>query len=556
LIVRANAFRRATTLVAACLAIATNAACTRVATSSSEGSAPHESHDRLVYAEAQDAKSLDPLLSTSASSLDLSMFIYSYAVRYDDKVRPVPDALREIPTQANGDVSKDGLTLKYKLRPNILFHDGVKLTCADLRFTWHVVMNPANNGVTQDGYRDIKDIDCSDPLVAVIHMKKIYAPFLQQLWGVNGNAPILPEHLLAKYNDSKGSFNTAAYQGAPIGSGPYRFVKWDRGSQVVMKAFDRYFLGKPKIGEVVFKYIPDSNTLVEQVRTHEVDMAIHVGANSWPQMQNIAGTVADAPPVYTYDHVDFNLRKALFAHDLPLRRALAMGIDRPGLLAKIAHGLGDLTDTALSPKISTGWTKDTMHYPFDLAGARKMLDADGWKVGTGGIRVKNGLRLAFNLQTQTESGSGKAYQTLIQSEWRDLGADVGIKNAPTAQFFDNTANGVLQGGHYDVAIFAWSSAADPDDSAIYSPRNFAPHGQNALFWDNAIAGKAMDDELATVEPARRQRAFVIEQQQFASDVPSIVLFYRREPEIYPTRLKGYVASPVISPFWDPQNYSL
>ena len=552
----ANVLRRATTLVAACLTIATNTACTRVATSSSEGSAPHESHDRLVYAEAQDAKSLNPLLSTSASSLDLSMFIYSYAVRYDDKVRPVPDALREIPTQANGDVSKDGLTLKYKLRPNILFHDGVKLTCADLRFTWHVVVNPANNGVTQDGYRDIKDIDCSDPLVAVIHMKKIYAPFLQQLWGVNGNAPILPEHLLAKYNDSKGSFNTAPYQGAPIGSGPYRFVKWDRGSQVVMKAFDRYFLGKPKIGEVVFKYIPDSNTLVEQVRTHEVDMAIHVGANSWPQMQNIPGTIADAPPVYTYDHVDFNLRKPLFAHDLPLRRALATGIDRPGLLAKIAHGLGDLTDTALSPKISTGWTKDTVHYPFDLAGARKMLDGDGWKVGTGGIRVKNGLRLAFNLQTQTESASGKAYQTLIQSEWRDLGADVGIKNAPTAQFFDNTANGVLQGGHYDVAIFAWSSAADPDDSAIYSPRNFAPHGQNALFWDNAIAGKAMDDELATVDPVLRRRAFVIEQQQFASDVPSIVLFYRREPEIYPTRLKGYVASPVISPFWDPQNYSL
>ena len=552
----ANVLRRATTLVAACLAIATNTACTRVATSSSEGSAPHESHDRLVYAEAQDAKSLNPLLSTSASSLDLSMFIYSYAVRYDDKVRPVPDALREIPTQANGDVSKDGLTLKYKLRPNILFHDGVKLTCADLRFTWHVVVNPANNGVTQDGYRDIKDIDCSDPLVAVIHMKKIYAPFLQQLWGVNGNAPILPEHLLAKYNDSKGSFNTAPYQGAPIGSGPYRFVKWDRGSQVVMKAFDRYFLGKPKIGEVVFKYIPDSNTLVEQVRTHEVDMAIHVGANSWPQMQNIPGTIADAPPVYTYDHVDFNLRKPLFAHDLPLRRALATGIDRPGLLAKIAHGLGDLTDTALSPKISTGWTKDTVHYPFDLAGARKMLDGDGWKVGTGGIRVKNGLRLAFNLQTQTESASGKAYQTLIQSEWRDLGADVGIKNAPTAQFFDNTANGVLQGGHYDVAIFAWSSAADPDDSAIYSPRNFAPHGQNALFWDDAIAGKAMDDELATVDPVLRRRAFVIEQQQFASDVPSIVLFYRREPEIYPTRLKGYVASPVISPFWDPQNYSL
>ena len=556
MIVRPVSLRRTTALVAACFAVAMNVACTRVATSSTDGAMGSQSRDRLVIGEPQDAKSLDPFLAASTVTGDISMFLFSYAVRYDEKARPVPDALREIPTLENGDVSRDGLTLKYKLRPNIFFHDGVRLTCADLRFTWHVVMNPANNGVTQDGYRDIRDIDCSDPLVAVIHMKKIYAPFLQQLWGVNGNAPILPEHVLAKVNDKKGSFNTAPYQGAPIGSGPYSFVKWDRGSQVVMKAFDRYFLGKPKIGEVVFKYIPDSNTLVEQVRTHELDIAIHAGANLWPQMQNIAGTVADAPPVYTYDHVDFNLRKPLFAHDLALRRALATGIDRPGMLAKIAHGLGDLTDTALSPKISTGWTNDTMHYPFDLARARNMLDADGWKVGTGGVRVKNGVRLAFNLQTQTESATGKAYQTLIQSEWRDLGVDAGIKNVPTAQFFDNTANGVLQGGHYDVAIFAWSGAADPDDSAIYSPRNFAPHGQNAIFWDNTIAGKAMDDELATVDPARRKRDFVIEQQQFASDVPSIVLFYRREPEIYPSRLKGYVASPVISPFWDPQNYSL
>jgi peptide/nickel transport system substrate-binding protein len=535
--------------------------CTKVATGPQAAGAaasgnPWMHHGRLVYAEAQDAKSLDPLLATSASTLDLSMFLFSWAVRYDDKVRPVPDALREIPTRANGDVSSDGLTLKYKLRPNIYFHDGVRLTCRDLRFTWRVVMNPANNGITQDGYRDIRDIDCTDPLVAVIHMKRVYAPFLQQLWGVNGNAPILPEHVLAKYNDAKGSFNTAPYQSAPIGSGPYAFVRWDRGSQVVLKAFDRYFLGKPKIDEVVFKYVPDENTLAQQMRTHEIDMAVHVGASTWPALQGIPGTVVNAPPVYTYDHVDFNLRRPLFAHDVALRRALATAIDRPGILAKIAHGLGDLTDTALSPKISPGWTNDTVHYRYDPAAARAMLDADGWKVGPGGIRSKNGVRLAFDLQTQTESASGRAYQTLIQSEWHDVGADVAIKNAPTPQFYDNTANGVLQGGHYDVAIFAWGGAADPDDSAVYSAHNMAPHGQNALFWDDPIATRAMDDELQTVDPARRKRDFAIEQQRFALDVPSIVLFYRREPEIYNADLKGYAPSPVISPFWNPQDYSI
>ncbi|MGP6159528.1 MAG: peptide ABC transporter substrate-binding protein [Vulcanimicrobiaceae bacterium] len=534
------------------------AGCTKVGTANggTPGPNPWTHPGRLVFAEGYDAKSLDPMLSVNAGTGDLSMFLFSYAVRYDEHARPVPDALREVPSVENGDVSRDGLTLRYKLRPNVYFHDGVQLTCRDLRFTWQAVMNPANNGVTQDGYRDVRDVDCSNPLVAVVHMKRVYAPFLQQLWSVNGNAAILPEHLLARVNDAKGSFNTASYQSAPVGSGPFQFVRWDRGSDVVLKAFDRFYLGKPKLREVVFKYVPDDTTMVEQLHTHEIDMALHLSSNVWPLLANVPGAVVDAPPIYTYDHIDFNLRRPLFA-DVALRRALALAVDRRSILRKIGHGLGDLTDTAQSRRLSWAWTPDTAHYDYDLGAAKALLERDGWRVGPGGIRVKDGQRLEFDYSTQTESASGKAIQTFIQTGWREVGADVTVKNAPTAQFFDNSPQtGILQGGHYDVAGFAWSGAADPDDSSIYSAHNFPPLGQNALFWNDPVATRAMDDELATVDGARRKRDFVIEQQRFASDVPSIVLYYRREPEAYNTDLKGYAPSPVISPFWDPWNYSI
>ena len=228
--------RRVGRWLAIAIACALATGCSRIAGSSSD-----EHQQRFIYAENQDAKSLDPMLATGGVVGDLSMFLFSYAVRYDEHAKPVPDALREIPTLANGDVSRDGLTLKYKLRKNIYFHDGVRLTCRDLAFSWHAALNPANNNITHEGYRDIASIDCSNPFVAVIHMKQIYAPFLQQLWGVNGNVPILPAHILDRYNDSKGSFNTAPYQSAPVGSGPFSFVRWDRGQQVELKAFDRYF---------------------------------------------------------------------------------------------------------------------------------------------------------------------------------------------------------------------------------------------------------------------------------------------------------------------------
>jgi peptide/nickel transport system substrate-binding protein len=534
------------------------AGCTKVGTQGSQaanGGNPWTHHGRLIYAQAQDVKSLNPMLATSSAAGDLSMFVFSYAVRYDEHSRPHADALREIPTIENGDVSKDGLTLKYKLRPNIYFHDGIRLTCRDLAFTWKAVMNPANNDITQDGYRDIASIDCSDPLVAVIHMKKVYAPFLQELWGVNGNAPILPAHILERYNDASGSFNTAPFQSAPVGSGPFAFVRWDRGSQVVLKAFDRYFLGKPKLNEVVFKIFPDENTTLSEIRTHEIDMAVHVGTNLWPELQNIPGTIAAASPVFTYDHIDFNLKRAIF-QDVRVRRALAMAVDRKAILQKIGHGRGDLTDTALSPRISWAWTPDTAHYDFDLPKAKALLDEAGWKVGPDGIRVKDGRRFAFSYSTQTESFTGKAIEQYVQQMWHAVGAAVTVKNFGTAQFFDNTRAGILQGGHYDVAGFAWSGAADPDDSAIYSGHNLAPRAQNALFWDDPIATKAMDDELSTVDRARRLRDFKIEQRRFASEVPSIVLYYRRESEIYNSDLKGYTPSPVISPFWNPQEYSI
>src|SRR5580698_8942607 len=122
------------------------------------------------FGAAADPTSLNPLLDSE--SIHLSMFVFSWPVRDDDKARPFPDALREIPTVANGDVSKDGLTLRYKLRRNIKWQDGQPLTCRDLEFTREVVMNPKNNVVTTDGYKDIANIDCTDPYVAVIHMKR------------------------------------------------------------------------------------------------------------------------------------------------------------------------------------------------------------------------------------------------------------------------------------------------------------------------------------------------------------------------------------------------
>jgi peptide/nickel transport system substrate-binding protein len=548
-------------LFALAVVVAALVGCTKTSTTGASGAAHSWTQPGVFrFSEASDPKNLNPVLNAATPTLDLSMFIYSWTIRYDSKGRPVPDALREIPTVANGDVSPDGLTLKYKLRPNIKWQDGVPLTCNDLKFTWQVVMNTHNNVVTTDGYKSIGSIDCSNPSVAVIHMKKLYAPYLQQLWSVNGNAPILPVHILAKYNDDKGSFNTAPYNSLPIGSGPFKVVAWNRGQDVRMVANPYFYLGKPKLSEVVYKILPDENTMQTQLQTHEIDMLAIGSAMKWPQYAGLAadpanGLVAVRVDSFTFSHLDFNLRRPIVS-DRNVRVALAYATDRDEIINKILHGSAIPAETDQSPRLSWAYTSDISHHPYDSAKARAILDADGWKVGPDGVRVKNGQRLEFTLSTQTESNYGKALQTVLQRQWREVGAQADVKNYPTSQFFDNSANGILQGGHYDVAGFSWAAAADPDDSAIYSADNFAPHGQNAMFWDNRNATAAMNDALSTIDQARRKRDYVIVQQQLTYDVPTIIIDFARVPYVYNDDLKGFDPSPVISAFWDPWNLSI
>jgi len=536
-------------------------ACTKVgdnvASSTSGGAgAPSGPHaDRLVMSTASDPKNLNPALASASPVLELSAFLFSYTVIYDDHAKPVPDAVTEIPTAENGGVSADGKTITYKLRHGMKWHDGQEVTCRDMRFTWQVMVNPKNNVNTTEGWREIKDVDCSDPYVAVVHLKRVYAPFLQQLWSLNGNGPILPEHLLGKLNDDKGSLNTAPYNSAPVGSGPYKFVSWDRGSQVRFEVNPDYYQGKPQIHEIVYKIIPDQNTLATQLQTHELDLAWNLAASSLDRVKSIPGDTTVTPVVYTFEHFDFNLRRPLL-QDVRVRRALTYAIDRKSMLEKLRHNLGELSDTFLDPTLyPDAQNPDIMKYPYDPEKAKALLEEAGWKVGPDGIRVKNGQKLQFQVSTQTESTAGKADEEQAQTYWHAIGADAIVKNYPTALFFDNTANGPLQGGRYDVAFFAWVAAADIDQSAIYSSHNFAPHGQNALFWDNEVATKAMDDANETIDAKRRIDDYKIVQREFAKDDPSVILWFRKDLEVYNSSLKGFTPTPVITtPFWNTWRY--
>ncbi|MGA8385649.1 MAG: hypothetical protein WB687_10190, partial [Candidatus Cybelea sp.] len=129
-------------------------------------------------------------------------------------------------------------------------------------------------------------------------------------------------------------------------------------------------------------------------------------------------------------------------------------------------------------------------------------------------------------------------------------------NYPSKLFFAGSPDGILQGGHYDVAIVSTLGSADPDDSAVLSGDDLAPRGGNTTRWNNRSATAAMNDALETVDWARRKRDYTIVQQQLMLDVPMIVTNFIREPFVYNNDLRGFDPSPTSSVFWDPWNYSI
>jgi len=131
-----------------------------------------------------------------------------------------------------------------------------------------------------------------------------------------------------------------------------------------------------------------------------------------------------------------------------------------------------------------------------------------------------------------------------------------IKNYPTEQMFANGSDAILEGGHYDAATFAWFGTADPDLDPLYSANNLAPRGQNSLFWVNPVATKALENALGTIDQSKRKADYVVFQQQLALDVPTIIIGFRKLPYVFNTDLQGFDPSPVVSPFWNPWEYSI
>lgn len=498
----------------------------------------------LRIGDNQDITTLNPHIGTATSLGNLSELTMAYLVRYDAHNRPTPELATQVPTQANGGISKDGLTITWHIRKGVKWSDGRPFDGDDVVWSTNAVNNPANNEVGRDGWDLITKIDEPDKFTVVYHLKQPYSPFLPSFFGSAGANPcLLPKHLLAKLPN----INNADYNSKPVGIGPYRYVKWVRGDHIDLEANPYYWRGQPKIKKIVYRFIPDRNTLLTQLTTGEIDMWPYVGEGYYQRTAAIPTAHVYRQPSYYYSHMDFNTTRPIFKDPL-VRTAFEYATDRATILEKVNHGSGTLSEVQLTP-VSPMHTDRPLR-PYDLAKANAMLERAGWVKGADGIRAKNGAKLSFTLATTTGTPDADQLIELVRQSWQAIGVRFEVRRYTAALFFGPYAQGgILYNGKWDVTTFSWGMTPDAD----YSPQNgcalMPPKGQNVTRLCDPQIDALLKQEKAAYDEGPRKAIIAKLDARLAQVVPYYVLYIRDDIHAYNKDLRNWKPNSV-SPFDD------
>lgn len=496
-------------------------------------------------------KSLNPLFITNISENMLASLAFDLLVTVDDRGNEVPDLAQTVPTLANGGISRDGRTVTYHLRRNVKWHDGVPFTSADVKFSWQAVMNPRNNVEERRGYDVVRTVDTPTAATVVFHLKAPFAPFVDTVFGESDDPfRIVPSHLLSRYPD----INHVQFNSQPIGTGPFRVVKWVQGERVEYAANDAYFQGKPRLRRIIVRFVSDDNTREADLRAHSSDYANDISPTNIRDVRGVAGVKIVLAKSPYYVAVDMNLSHAPL-RDRGVRAAIAAAIDTAAIVRDDTYGTADPAKADLAPFY---WAYDPhIAAPsYDPGRAAALLQRAGWIAGTDGVRRNNGHPLALQLALQTGQSQFRMLATQIQAQLHAVGINVAIRTYNAGLLYASAeGGGILTGGSYDLAIYPWISGADPDDSQQWMCAYIPPNGNNVTHYCNHAFDVLQSAALGTFDRGARTRAYAKTQEQLVRDLPAVFLFYPRQRYIVNPDLKNFAPNG-ISEGWNASKWSI
>ena len=464
---------------------------------------------------------------------DVQATVLEGLVAPDENAEFVPVLATEVPTLENGGIvlSEDGtrMTVTYHLRDDVRWSDGEPFTAKDVAFTWEAVKDPAFLAESKGGTEYIDAIATPDPYTVVIDYNTVAPDFASTLFTFG----ILPKHVLEGQD-----LNTSDFNENPIGTGPFMVTDYRPGEYVELARNPYYWdMGEdgeplPYLDGLVFKILPDSNTLVTQLRSGEIDMAYSVPYAQVPNLENDASMTVIPNTTLSWQHLSMNLDSGALG-DVQVRRAVAHAINKEAI-ARALGGYPSPIDTVVVPIFSFSST-DVPTYPYDPEEAGRLLEEAGYTLGSDGVRVgPDGERLSFEFMTQAGRSEYELAQQVMIANLQEVGIEARPNNRSGPALTD-----AMNASDYDLWYSGWITPGIPNYAIFYATDGFL----NTLNYSSPELDAALETANNSIDPEVRGEALREFQRILMTDVPTLPIIASPSIIVVPANLRNFVPNP-------------
>ncbi len=402
----------------------------------------------------------------------------------------------------------DSVTLTFHLDPRAKWHDGVRVTAGDVAFTFEIYSDSTVAAPSRSSLREIITVRPLDSLTAVFRFRR---PYAEMFYDAVYHMRVLPAHLLRAL--PRTAWQTAPFGRQPIGDGPYRFVRWNAGESLELAADSSFFLGRPYLRRLIWRFTPNLEVAVTQLIAGQADAIEVLGPpDNVKRVRDVAELVTYPYPGTTYGFLAFNLRAngdtgaphPVFGNR-DLRRAIVMALDRESMLQNVWGDLAAVPPGPM-PRLWPLWDKN-------LAGGMARDSVQAARL------LAQRSRRAFHLLVPTTSGLRRQYARLIQAQLQPFALDVRI---------DEVDFSVVQqrvgAGQFDAFLGAWASGPSPIDGTLqnWTRRGFG--GTNAGRYDNPQLDRLLEGAAQARSRDATTRLLSSAMALWNSDAPAAPLY--------------------------------
>lgn len=450
------------------------------------GTAMAEEGGDLIVGISSDISTLDPQMST----LDVLRHTIRSTV-FEALVFINPDTLKADPMLAESwEISEDGLTVTFKLKDGVTWHDGTPFTAADVVFSIKRVQDPDVGSPFASQVAGIKSVEAPDDHTVVMTLANTVPGLLANLAVIQ----IVNEATI-------GAITTA-----PVGTGPFKFANWAPGDHIRVEAYPEH-RSAPKLGAIEWRIIPDSQARLAGLQDGSLQMVALVDGKDVVQAQAAGIEVIQTKPYILYENFNINTSRAPF-DDKRVRQALAHAFDRESYTKTVWFGFARPTINPVPPEMPTYLPDSAGRYPYDLDKAAALLAEAGFT---------KDKPLKMEILTIQGFDTLKAMALLLQDSLNRLGHDVTVRELEVTVWVDR----IVTNPDFDITTDNFNTGPE-DPASMFNSPNFAP-ASNVNKWNPEGYADLVSRAAAEIDPAKQVALYQELQELILEEMPQITV---------------------------------